>query len=64
MDYICGPTPVKPGIELLDDDYRALITLDAETLSNGQLLRSFDGKPEVQELYNRAWDRIKATEAK
>ena len=64
MDYICGPTPVKPGIELLDDDYRALITLDAETLSNGQLLRSFDSKPEVQELYNRAWDRIKATEAK
>jgi spermidine/putrescine transport system substrate-binding protein len=64
MDYICGPTPVRPGIELLDDDYRSLIMLSSDELVNGQLMRSFDGKPEVQELYNKAWDRIKATEAK
>ena len=64
MDYICGPTPVRPGIELLDDDYRSLIMLSNDELVNGQLMRSFDGKPEVQELYNKAWDRIKATEAK
>ena len=64
MDYICGPTPVRPGIELLDDDYRSLIMLSDGVLANGQLMRSFDGKPEVQELYNKAWDRIKATEAK
>ena len=64
MDYICGPMPVATGISLLDDDYRNLIVLDDNEIRNGQVLRSFDGAPEVQELYNRAWDRIKATEAK
>ena len=64
MEYICGPNPVKPGIELLDDDYRALITLPAEKLAIGQVITGFDGQPEVQALYNKAWDRIKATEAK
>lgn len=64
MDYICGPNPVKPGIDLLDDSYRSLIILDDATLKQGQLLKSFDEMPEVQELYNRAWDRIKATEAR
>ena len=64
MEYICGPNPVKPGIEALDDEYRSLIILDDETLKKGQVLRSFDGRPEIQELYNRAWDKIKATEAR
>ena len=64
MEYICGPNPVKPGIDMLDEDYRALITLPADKLRLGQVLASFDGKPEVQALYNKAWDRIKATEAK
>ena len=64
MEYICGPNPVRPGIELLDDDYRALITLPAEKLAIGQVITGFDGQPEVQALYNKAWDRIKATEAK
>lgn len=64
MDYICGPNPVKPGIELLDEEYRSLIILSDEKLRFGQVLKSFEGKPEVQELYNKAWDRIKATEAK
>ena len=64
MEYICGPNPVRPGIELLDDDYRALITLPAEKLAIGQVITGFDGQPEVQALYNTAWDRIKATEAK
>ena len=64
MEYICGPNPVKPGIDALDDDYRSLIMLTPEQLKRGQLLRSFDGKPAVMALYNEAWDRIKATEAK
>ena len=64
MEYICGPNPVKPGIDLLDADYRSLIVLDAATLKRGQVLRSFDDKPAVMELYNKAWDRIKATEAR
>ena len=64
MEYICGPTPVKPGIEALDEDYRKLIVLSPEQLKRGQVLKGFDGQDEVLELYNKAWDRIKATEAK
>ena len=62
MEYICGPVPVQGGIELLEEDYRNLIILDEETIARGQVLRSFDGRPEVVELYNRAWDRVKATD--
>ena len=62
MDYLCGPTPVASGIALLDEDYRKLIVLDPETLARGQVLRGFDDQPEVMELYNKAWDRIKAME--
>ncbi len=64
MEYICGPNPVKPGIDALDAEYRSLIIPDKDTLARGQVLRGFDDKPEVMELYNKAWDKIKATEAK
>ena len=64
MDYICGPNPVKPGIEKLDADYRDLIILKPEQLAKGQVLKNLDDQPEVMELYNKAWDKIKATEAK
>ena len=63
MDYICGPNPVRPGIEKLDADYRRLIVLDPETIARGQVLRHFDD-PAVMTLYNKAWDKIKATEAR
>jgi spermidine/putrescine transport system substrate-binding protein len=62
MDYIGGPNPVAPGIALLEEDYRSLIVMDPKTLARGQVLKSFDDQPEVMELYNKAWDRIKATE--
>ena len=62
MDYICAPNPVKPGIDKLDEDYRKLIVLDTETLSHGQVIGHLDDS--VMELYNKAWDRIKATEAR
>jgi spermidine/putrescine transport system substrate-binding protein len=64
MDYICGPNPVKPGIDKLDEDYRAQIVLPEEKLKSGQVLKGFENQPEVLELYNKAWDRIKATEAR
>ena len=64
MEYICGPNPVKPGIEALDEDYRKVIVLDEATLKKGQVLKGFDDQPAVMELYNKAWDKIKATEAK
>ena len=43
---------------------RAQIILDAETLKRGQLLKGFDDDSAVQQLYNKAWDRIKATDEK
>ena len=62
MEFICGPNPVAPAIAKLDEDYRNQIILDKETIEHGQVLKSFDDQPEVMELYNKAWDRIKATE--
>lgn len=62
MEYICGPIPVKSGIELLDEEYRNLIVLSDDLISRGQVIRSLDA--EGQERINKAWDRVKATEAK
>ncbi len=62
MEYICGPNPVQPGIDLLEADYRKLIILDDATIARGQVLKGFADQPAVQELYNKAWDRIKAGE--
>ncbi|MBP5511262.1 MAG: spermidine/putrescine ABC transporter substrate-binding protein [Kiritimatiellae bacterium] len=61
MEYIGGPNPVAPAIAMLDEDYRKIIILDDATLKRGQVLQSFDGKPEIMELYNKAWDKIKAS---
>ena len=61
MDYIMGPMPVKPGIEKLDPDYRKLIILPPDVIARGQVLEPVDDDPAVMELYNKAWDRIKAT---
>ena len=63
MEYLCGPNPVKPGIELLDEETRSIVLIDPETLKHGQVLKSIDD-PKVMELYNKAWDRIKATDTK
>ena len=62
MEYICAVVPVKEAVENLDEDLASLILLDEETLSHAQVLRGFDDRPDVLELYNRAWDRIKATD--
>ncbi|MBQ6137167.1 MAG: spermidine/putrescine ABC transporter substrate-binding protein [Kiritimatiellae bacterium] len=61
MEYNKGPMPVAPGIAALDEDFRKGIILDAETLAKGQVLKSIDDDPAVKALYDRAWDRIKAT---
>ena len=63
MEYIMGPMPVQPGIAALDEDYRRKIMLDADTLVRGQVLQPIDDDPKVMEMYNKAWDRIKATDS-
>ena len=64
MEYLMGPMPVKPGIEALEDDYRKLIVLPPETIKRGQVLKPVDDDAKVKELYDKAWDRIKATSEK
>jgi hypothetical protein len=63
MEYLCGVNPVKPGIDLLDERTRSIATITPEAMSRGQVLRGFDD-PTVAELYEKAWDRIKAADAK
>ena len=64
MEYIMGPMPVKPGIDALEDDYRKIIVLPPETIKRGQVLKPIDDDAKVKELYDKAWDRIKATSEK
>ena len=61
MEYIMGPMPVKPGIDALEEDYRKLIVLPPETIKRGQVLKPVDDDAKAKELYDKAWDRIKAT---
>lgn len=61
MEYNMGPMPVKPGIDALDDDFRAQIVLKPEVAKRGQVLRLVEDDPAVKALYDKAWDRIKAT---
>ena len=64
MKYLCGPMPVAPGFELLDADFRNQLIFDADILRQGQVIKSFDGRPDVQALYSIAWERIKAASAR
>ena len=64
MEYICGPNPVKPGLAQLDPGFLSMISLTPAQLNAGQVLRGFDDQPGVMELYNKAWDRIRAAEAR
>ncbi|MBQ5531065.1 MAG: spermidine/putrescine ABC transporter substrate-binding protein [Kiritimatiellae bacterium] len=61
MEYNMGPMPVAPGIAALDDEYRDQIVLKPEVAKRGQVLRPVEDDPAVKALYDKAWDRIKAT---
>ena len=58
MDFSCTLLPCKLAIDNLDPALRKLVVPTPETLSRAQILRGFDEKPEVQALYERAWERI------
>jgi spermidine/putrescine transport system substrate-binding protein len=64
MEYVLAPMPVKPALEALDDEIKSKVVVPEQTLCRGQVVRDFDDKPEVRELYVKAWDRIKAEDAK
>lgn len=58
MSYNGCLLPCAPALEDLSPRMRELVVPSAEVLARGQVLNGFDGKPEVQALYERAWERI------
>ena len=50
--------PSAPALEAMSPELRRLLLPSPEVLSRGQVLEGFDGKPEVQALYERVWERI------
>lgn len=64
IEYVMGPMPVAPALDALDEDLKAKVVVPPEVLKRGEVLKDFDDKPEIREIYVKAWDRIKATDAK
>jgi spermidine/putrescine transport system substrate-binding protein len=67
MASVCAPMPCAPAMKLLAADAKtaklaSLIAIDANVLAKGEVLKDFDGMPEVRKMYIDAWDRIKAGE--
>ncbi|MBO5941508.1 MAG: spermidine/putrescine ABC transporter substrate-binding protein [Kiritimatiellae bacterium] len=67
MASVCAPMPCAPAMKLLAADpetakLASLIAIDATVLARGEVLKDFDGNPEVRKMYIDAWDRIKAGE--
>lgn len=58
IEYLGAMMPILPAVAALDDAARKRIVLPPETAARASILRGFDGKPEVQALYDRAWKRI------
>ena len=63
MTEVCAPMPVAPAFAKLDEKLRKLVVLDAETLQRGEVLKGFDEGSATHQLYVKAWDKIKATDA-
>lgn len=58
IEYLGAVMPIAPAIASLDEDVRKRIVLPPEVRARASHLKGFDGKPEVQALYERAWKRI------
>lgn len=60
MEYILALTPQIKAEDELDKKIRSMLVLDEQTLKRGQVTKSFNGKKDVLELYNRMWDKLKS----
>ena len=60
MIHNISPVPHKFAISELPDNLKKTIILDRETSKKGQVIKRFKNK-ETIDLYNLAWDRIKAS---
>ena len=62
VEGVCAPMPVKGVIKWLEPRLRRLVEVDADTFKRGEVLQSIDDKPAVRDMYQEAWERIKAGE--
>lgn len=62
MKYVCGVMAHKEALKQLPQEMKDLFIQPPEVMKNGQVMRSFADSPEVQDIYNKAWDKIKAIE--
>ena len=62
IEGVCAPMPVKGVIKLLEPRLRRLVEVDADTFRRGEVLQNIDDKPAVSDMYQEAWERIKAGE--
>ena len=60
VEGVCAAMPVRGVIKLLEPRLRRLVEVDADTFRRGEVLQSIDDKPAVHDMYEAAWERIKA----
>ncbi|MBO7166513.1 MAG: spermidine/putrescine ABC transporter substrate-binding protein [Kiritimatiellae bacterium] len=60
MEYISAPMPVAPALKALTPELKKFLCLAPEVLARGEVLVDFDDKPEIRDLYIKAWDKIKS----
>ncbi len=60
VEGVCAPMPVKGVIKLLEPRLRRLVEVDADTFRRGEVIRNREDKPAVHDMYQKAWERIKA----
>ena len=60
VEGVCAPMPVKGVIKQLEPRLRRLVEVDADTFRRGEVIQSIEDKPAVRDMYQKAWERIKA----
>ena len=58
VEYTGCLLPSALALEEISPRMRDLVVPSPEALSRAQILKGFDGKPEVQAIYEKAWERV------
>ena len=64
IEYVLGAMPVAPALAALEDELKSKVVVPPEAMRRGEVIRGFDGHPEVQAHYEKVWARIQAVGAK
>lgn len=62
MEYVLGMLPSVPAIEALDPVFRDAVIPKPEIMQNAQVIVGLEGVPGAMEMYQKAWDRIRASD--